>query len=113
MKLSELNPLISLFKLKQEFSKLPTGYYFSQEETLEFLSRRRWPESDRRIDRTTFWRWRNDAGIQHNKLFSQSDILKLCQICDHYRVDGTRNEYLDLVKQSQNQILNRLFQTKC
>lgn len=104
MNLSELYPLVSLFKLKQEFKKLPTEYYFYQQEALEFLSRRRWPESDRRIDRTTFWRWRNDTGIQHKKLFSQQDILKLCQICDHYRIDGTRNEYLDVIKNSYSRL---------
>lgn len=103
MKLSELHPLISLFKLREEFFKLPKGYYFNDRETLDFLSRRRWPESDRRIDRTTFWRWRSDAGIQHQKVFSQLDILKLCQICDHYRVDGTRNEYLEMVKHRQSE----------
>jgi hypothetical protein len=36
-------------------------------------------------------------------LFSQLDILKLCQICDHYRVDGTRNEYLEMVKHRQSE----------
>lgn len=101
MKISELYPLISLIKLKQEFCKLPKGYLFSQAEALEFLSRRRWPESDRYIDRTTFWRWRNDAGIQRQKVFSQQDMLKLCQICDHYRIDGTRREYLTLVREKQ------------
>lgn len=101
MKISELYPLISLIKLKQEFCKLPKEYLFTQAEALEFLSRRRWPESDRYIDRTTFWRWRNDAGIQRQKVFSQQDILKLCQICDHYRIDGTRREYLNLVKEKQ------------
>ena len=102
MKLSELSPLTSLFKLREEFVKLPKDYYFDEQETVNFLSRRRWPESDRHIDRTTFWRWRNDAGIEHQKVFSRLDILKLCQICDHYRVDGTRNEYLELVKQRQS-----------
>jgi len=102
MKLSELSPLTSLFKLREEFVKLPKDYYFNERETVNFLSRRRWPESDRHIDRTTFWRWRNDAGIQHQKVFSRIDILKLCQLCDHYRVDGTRNEYLELVKQRQS-----------
>jgi len=98
MKLSELDPLMPLSKLKQEFLKLPKDYFFDEEATVEFLSRRRWPESERRIDRTTFWRWRNDTGVRRQKLFNGVDILKLCQICDHYRVDGTRDEYLKVLR---------------
>lgn len=102
MKLSELDPLMPLYKLKQELLKVPKDCYFNEQATVEFLSRRRWPDNERRIDRTTFWRWRNDSGIQRQKLFSRGDILKLCQICDHYRIDGTRNEYLTLLKTSSS-----------
>lgn len=101
MRLSEIDPLTPLYKLKEELLKLPRGYCFDEKETREFLSRRRWPENNRRIDRTTFWRWRNDNNIRHQKVFSRLDLLKLCQICDHYRIDGTRDEYLELIQQSQ------------
>lgn len=98
MRLLELDPLISLSELREMLLQLPKGYTFYESELLEFLSRRRWPDNNRRIDRTTFWRWRNDNGIEHQKVFSRLDVLKLCQICDHYRIDGTRNEYLEIVK---------------
>jgi hypothetical protein len=98
MRLSELDPLISLSDLREKLLQLPKGYSFCESELLEFLSRRRWPDSNRRIDRTTFWRWRNDNQIEHQKVFSRLDVLKLCHICDHYRIDGTRSEYLDIVK---------------
>jgi hypothetical protein len=107
MRLSALDPLIPLNCLKDELIKLPKGYSFYEEEVIDFLSRRRWPESDRRIDRTTFWRWRNDNGIERQKVFSRLDLLKLCQICDHYRIDGTRNEYLEIMKRKQELALNR------
>ncbi|MBD2596435.1 hypothetical protein H6G74_19170 [Nostoc spongiaeforme FACHB-130] len=107
MRLSELDPLIPLNDLREELLKLPKGYLFYEEELVNFLSRRRWPESDRRIDRTTFWRWRNDNGIERQKVFSRLDLLKLCRICDHYRVDGTRNEYLLIMKQKKELALNR------
>lgn len=100
MKLSELDPLIPLTKLRAKLFKLPKDYYFDEQEIQEFLSRRRWPETCRRIDRTTFWRWKNDTGIQRRKAFSRLDLLKLCQICDHYRIDGTRNQYLTLLKKT-------------
>ncbi|BAB73094.1 hypothetical protein ACN23B_05685 [Anabaena sp. FACHB-709] len=107
MRLSELDPLIPLIHLKEELLKLPKGYSFYEEEVVDFLSRRRWPESDRRIDRTTFWRWRNDNGIEHQKVFTRSDVLKLCQICDHYRVDGTRTEYLEIMKKKKELALSK------
>jgi hypothetical protein len=107
MRLSELDPLIPLKDLKEELLKLPKGYLFYEDEVIDFLSRRRWPESDRRIDRTTFWRWRTDNKIEHQKVFSRLDIIKLCQICDHYRVDGTRCEYLKIVRTKQEVLLNR------
>ncbi|CEJ44445.1 hypothetical protein [Umezakia ovalisporum] len=97
MKLSQLDPLIPLTELKEKLMKLPKNYSLHEDEVIEFLSRRRWPDSNRRIDRTTFWRWRNDNNIEHQKVFTKIDILKLCQICDHYRLDGTRNEYLEIV----------------
>ncbi|WGV26162.1 hypothetical protein [Halotia branconii] len=107
MRLSELDPLIPIIKLREELLKLPKGYSFYEEELVDFLSRRRWTESDRRIDRTTFWRWRNDNGIQHQKVFSRLDVLKLCQICDHYRIDGTRSEYLAIMKKKHEVVLNK------
>jgi hypothetical protein len=107
MRLSELDPLIPLNNLREELLKLPKGYSFPEEDVVDFLSRRRWPESDRRIDRTTFWRWRNDNGIARQKVFSRLDVLKLCQICDHYRVDGTRSEYLAIIKQKKELAINR------
>ena len=60
MRLSELDPLIPLNELREQLLKLPKGYSFHEDELVDFLSRRRWPESNRRIDRTTFWRWRNE-----------------------------------------------------
>jgi hypothetical protein len=107
MRLSELDPLIPLIYLKEELLKLPKGYSFYEEEVVDFLSRRRWPESDRRIDRTTFWRWRHDNEIEHQKVFSRLDVLKLCQICDHYRIDGTRHEYLEIMKKKKELALNK------
>ncbi|QLE58981.1 hypothetical protein [Nostoc sp. TCL26-01] len=107
MRLSDVDPLIPIIHLKEELLKLPKGYSFYEEEVVDFLSRRRWPECDRRIDRTTFWRWRNDNEIEHQKIFSRLDLLKLCQICDHYRVDGTRNEYLEIMKKKKVPVLNR------
>lgn len=107
MKLSVLDPLIPLNCLKDELTKLPKGYSFYEEEVIDFLSRRRWPESDRRIDRTTFWRWRNDNGIEHQKVFSRLDLIKLCQICDHYRIDGTRSQYLEILKRKRELTLNK------
>lgn len=101
MSLTKLDPLISLPKLREELTKLPKSYCFSEQEVIVFLSQRRWPLNGRRIDRTTFWRWRNDTGIQHKKVFSKVDLLKLCQICDHYRINGTRNEYLELLQEQQ------------
>jgi hypothetical protein len=101
MRLSELDPLIPLNELREDLLKLPKGYSFHEDELVDFLSRRRWPESNRRIDRTTFWRWRNDNAIEHQKIFSRLDLLKLCQICDHYRVDGTRTEYLAIVRKKK------------
>lgn len=101
MRLSELDPLIPISDLREELLRLPKGYCFYEQELIEFLSRRRWPENNRRIDRTTFWRWRNDNGIEHQKVFSRLDLLKLCQICDHYRIDGTRSEYLDIMKRKK------------
>ena len=98
MSLTKLDPLIQLPKLREELMKLPEGYCFSEQEIVDFLSRRRWPLNERRIDRTTFWRWRNDTKIQRRKVFSKDDLLKLCQICDHYRINGTRNEYLELIQ---------------
>lgn len=112
MRLSDLDPLIPLSTLKEELLKLPRGYSFYEQEVVEFLSKRRWPDSDRRIDRTTFWRWRNDNEIDHQKVFSRLDILKLCQICDHYRVDGTRKEYLDIVKKEKKEYLDIVPNTK-
>ncbi|MBW4670208.1 MAG: hypothetical protein KME60_23045 [Cyanomargarita calcarea GSE-NOS-MK-12-04C] len=110
MELSELDPLIPIFKLREKLLQLPKGYSFFEPELLEFLSRRRWPDSNRRIDRTTFWRWRHDNGIEHQKVFSRLDVLKLCQICDHYRIDGTRSEYLDIVKNKKhNKVIKRTF----
>ncbi len=97
MKLSKLDPLIPLTELKEKLMKLPKDYSLHEDELIEFLSQRRWPDSNRRIDRTTFWRWRTDNKIEHQKVFSRLDIFKLCQICDHYRLDGTRNEYLEIV----------------
>lgn len=105
MRLSELDPLIPLTDLKEELLKLPKGYLFYEDELVDFLSRRRWPYSDRRIDRTTFWRWRSDNKIENQKVFSRSDIIKLCQICDHYRVDGTRSEYLKILRTKQKVVL--------
>lgn len=107
MRLSELDPLIPLIELKEELLKLPKGYSFYEKEIVDFLSRRRWPESNRRIDRTTFWRWRTDNGIEHQKLFSRLDLLKLCQICDHYRIDGTRNEYLEILRNQKQAVIKR------
>jgi hypothetical protein len=107
MKLSKLDPLIPLTELRNKLLKLPKDYWLYEEELIEFLSRRRWPESNRRIDRTTFWRWRSDNGIQHQKVFDRLDILKLCQICDHYRLDGTRNEYLAMVNQKRELAMNK------
>lgn len=101
MKLSKLDPLIPLTELRVKLMKLPKDYSFHEDELIEFLSQRRWPDSNRRIDRTTFWRWRNDNQIEHQKVFSRLDILKLCQICDHYRLDGTRNEYLTRFNQQK------------
>ncbi|WP_414565711.1 MULTISPECIES: hypothetical protein [unclassified Anabaena] len=101
MKISNLDPLIPLTELREKLLRLPKDYLLYEEDLIEFLSRRRWPESDRRIDRTTFWRWRNDNGIEHQKIFSRLDVLKLCQICDHYRLDGTRNEYLAIVNKKK------------
>jgi hypothetical protein len=107
MRLSELDPLIPLTDLKEELLKLPKGYLFYEDELVDFLSRRRWTENTRRIDRTTFWRWRNDNGIEHQKVFSRLDILKLCQICDHYRIDGTRRDYLKIVKTKKDAVLKK------
>ena len=98
MSLTKLDPLLQLPKLREELMKLPKGYCFSEQEIVDFLSERRWPLNERRIDRTTFWRWRNDTKIQRRKVFSKDDLLKLCQICDHYRINGTRNEYLELIQ---------------
>ncbi|MBE9054342.1 hypothetical protein IQ243_28930 [Nostocales cyanobacterium LEGE 11386] len=107
MKLSKLDPLIPLADLRAELWKLPKDYSLYEDELIDFLSRRRWPDSNRRIDRTTFWRWRNDNQIEHQKVFSRLDILKLCQICDHYRLDGTRNEYLAIVNQKKELAINK------
>ncbi len=105
MKLSNLDPLIPLHELREKLIQLPKGYSFYEQEVVEFLSQRRWPESNRSINRTTFWRWRTDCGIEHQKVFSRLDLLKLCQICDHYRIDGTRSEYLDIVKQKKDKVV--------
>ena len=107
MKLSKLDPLIPLTELKVKLMKLPKDYSLHEDELIEFLSQRRWPDSNRRIDRTTFWRWRTDNKIEHQKLFSRLDILKLCQICDHYRIDGTRREYLAILKNQKEVVLNK------
>jgi hypothetical protein len=107
MRLSELEALIPLNKLQEELLKLPRGYLFYEQELVDFLSRRRWPESNHRIDRTTFWRWRHDNKIEHQKLFSRVDVLNLCQICDHYRRDGTRREYLAIFRSRNKVVLNR------
>jgi hypothetical protein len=107
MKISNLDPLIPLKELREKLLKLPKNYLLYEEDLIDFLSRRRWPESNRRIDRTTFWRWRNDNGIEHQKVFSRLDILKLCQICDHYRLDGTRNEYLAMVNKKKELALRK------
>jgi hypothetical protein len=107
MKLSNLDPLIPLMELKAKLMKLPEDYLIDEEELIEFLSQRRWPERNRRIDRTTFWRWRNDNKIDNQKSFGKLDIVKLCQICDHYRLDGTRNEYLTMVNHTPDLSLNK------
>ena len=51
MRLSELDPLIPLNELREDLLKLPKGYSFHEDELVDFLSRRRWTESNRRIDR--------------------------------------------------------------